>query len=1015
MQGLTGRYEDEITALLEETTHRMNLFKDRIHEQQECELVQDALQKLNHQHQLEREQFIERFQKYKSDCEARLAEIKRASRARVDKISDDVRKAKDAVIAKQDKAQELERELARLQESRAGSDADHEAELRRVMDESRAELERKGAVFTEEMRAARTEAEGQLKSLRDELLGQVNAAESRENDAKTELSAANDRNAQLTEELAHERESRALLQARYDKEVVALSGLRLQHSAADGEAARLRDEVARLTQANEELEKMIRDRGDEYAVKIAGFEAQNKRMTGDLRNSAEMMISKNKEIAQLEDELEQVKLSLEESEKRESSLAAELEQEKEKAAALASEGSASDELVSQVKAELDNVRRQLDETRERLQATTVSRDKFEAKAVELAEQLADSKEGQTRTDTDLATERATVAQLQAKVEQLDTELADSKAEAVDWAKKAVDLGDNITALKEKLALEREETDALRARIAQTVQTGDARASDAVKRAEALAAQVDRLGVELREAQEATAAAEERVTAIEAEKEAEIAQIRQEMDQAAKDAASAAEKAESTIEGLTEDNTALKTDLESTTARMAELQDRVSSMADSTDSQVTGLEERVQTLLAELDSKHSQLELSLAANGKADRELASLRDTVAAQDERIAEEQATVGKLRAALEEAKAARASDLEALREEMADALDEKDRVHEEKLKAALKANDASAGEWQTRVDELEEKLKMMGQAAQEAATAAKVSMNETMDQHEAAVARLEKDHRAALDKLEADLAADKEAALNRLGAEHAAGVEQVMATMRAQQEEAAAKVRGLQQVIAQAEATVESRDRDLLGLQERFDSLMQSHDALVVTLDDAKKRIAQTAADGDATLKEERVLFQQRLADELRRAQEEIEVARSEKDAEIDRLTTDMENLRYDLESRYEELLAQYESERRDFDSRPPRQEDLEAIAELEQMAAEQQQVMGRLRREIEYYKRELVNREESYNKTFSRTPNVGVIDPLGRSKPGSGSAGQLPPLNLGGKTTGGSQRIGSARRGR
>lgn len=56
------------------------------------------------------------------------------------------------------------------------------------------------------------------------------------------------------------------------------------------------------------------------------------------------------------------------------------------------------------------------------------------------------------------------------------------------------------------------------------------------------------------------------------------------------------------------------------------------------------------------------------------------------------------------------------------------------------------------------------------------------------------------------------------------------------------------------------------------------------------------------------------------------------------------------------------------------------------------------------MKFYKLELINREENYNKMFGSMPNVGVLNPISTNKASMGKAG--PPLGLGGQAMSGMQ---------
>ncbi|CAB1115098.1 unnamed protein product [Ectocarpus sp. CCAP 1310/34] len=62
--------------------------------------------------------------------------------------------------------------------------------------------------------------------------------------------------------------------------------------------------------------------------------------------------------------------------------------------------------------------------------------------------------------------------------------------------------------------------------------------------------------------------------------------------------------------------------------------------------------------------------------------------------------------------------------------------------------------------------------------------------------------------------------------------------------------------------------------------------------------------------------------------------------------------------------------------YENRPSREEDVKRIRQLEADAIESRNVAARAREEMAFFKRELLNREENYNKKFNANPVVGVM---------------------------------------
>ncbi|XP_014824692.1 PREDICTED: protein FAM184A isoform X3 [Poecilia mexicana] len=86
---------------------------------------------------------------------------------------------------------------------------------------------------------------------------------------------------------------------------------------------------------------------------------------------------------------------------------------------------------------------------------------------------------------------------------------------------------------------------------------------------------------------------------------------------------------------------------------------------------------------------------------------------------------------------------------------------------------------------------------------------------------------------------------------------------------------------------------------------------------------------------------------------------------------------------------LLEGTEEKLRNRESRP---EDLHLIAELREMVTEREALVKKLVDDKKFYQLELVNRETGFNKVFNSSANVGVINPLIKSKTGSQSDQRL-----------------------
>mmetsp|Transcript_9508 Transcript_9508/g.19347 ORF Transcript_9508/g.19347 Transcript_9508/m.19347 type:complete len:1073 (-) Transcript_9508:33-3251(-) len=88
------------------------------------------------------------------------------------------------------------------------------------------------------------------------------------------------------------------------------------------------------------------------------------------------------------------------------------------------------------------------------------------------------------------------------------------------------------------------------------------------------------------------------------------------------------------------------------------------------------------------------------------------------------------------------------------------------------------------------------------------------------------------------------------------------------------------------------------------------------------------------------------------------------------------EISSLQSDIETLNERWLAR--------ESRP---EDLERIEHLERELIEKDTLVKKTREEMVYFKRELLNREENFNKKFNTNPNVGVMSVIKPKNPGKG----------------------------
>ncbi|KAI8929322.1 hypothetical protein BC831DRAFT_302057 [Entophlyctis helioformis] len=293
-------------------------------------------------------------------------------------------------------------------------------------------------------------------------------------------------------------------------------------------------------------------------------------------------------------------------------------------------------------------------------------------------------------------------------------------------------------------------------------------------------------------------------------------------------------------------------------------------------------------------------------------------------------------------------------------------------------------------------------------------------------ALADLEATHKKQIDELRSfhtisALAAKKEAETQRqmeIGRIKTTHSDQIMTLMQERDKMLAEQMATL---VSQRESeirvlttefneTVEERDaiikghlREIAEKQENIDMLdvkVQSLEAQVVdvkrALHDTIETMKQRDADARKRLEEQATQFEAQL-------KQELELLRTEHVRELQLMLQDFEKAKTYLKKQianHQKLLQDAEVK---YINREPRDVDLQRIAELEQMVAEEQRKCAVIGEELGYFKLEMNNREASFNKIFNKAPLVGLMQPLAVSQKGgklkhdnaAASNPKLPPL--------------------
>jgi hypothetical protein len=98
---------------------------------------------------------------------------------------------------------------------------------------------------------------------------------------------------------------------------------------------------------------------------------------------------------------------------------------------------------------------------------------------------------------------------------------------------------------------------------------------------------------------------------------------------------------------------------------------------------------------------------------------------------------------------------------------------------------------------------------------------------------------------------------------------------------------------------------------------------------------------------------------------------------------LQQEFQNTTEMMEDRYKQLQKRYEDLQDMYDNRPSRDEDVALIKHLQGEVEVKDEALKKAYEDMKFYKLELINREENYNKVFGASPNVGILNPINKKK--------------------------------
>ncbi|CAD7974786.1 unnamed protein product [Amoebophrya sp. A25] len=282
--------------------------------------------------------------------------------------------------------------------------------------------------------------------------------------------------------------------------------------------------------------------------------------------------------------------------------------------------------------------------------------------------------------------------------------------------------------------------------------------------------------------------------------------------------------------------------------------------------------------------------------------------------------------------------------------------------------------------------------------------------EKHTAELDRIKQRHNVELSEKMKGAEAQRENALAQMKARHDGELAQLDGSLRMEMQEmrrrfevelatASARFDALETDKRTLEGQNSALERELRQSCARVEALQGDVERLRGDLAEQERKMREFVAGSEEHVRKMQEDFERR-EEQMRSGfaaeRQALENRHSEEVSKLNGVRARIEEDIRTLQSRIAELEELYES-------RPSRPEDIEQIRYLERECRERETAFNQLRDEMQFYKLELVNREQNYNKVFGVSgPNVGVLNPVsaytgvGPSQPGAGPQGRRPSDN-------------------
>ena len=295
---------------------------------------------------------------------------------------------------------------------------------------------------------------------------------------------------------------------------------------------------------------------------------------------------------------------------------------------------------------------------------------------------------------------------------------------------------------------------------------------------------------------------------------------------------------------------------------------------------------------------------------------------------------------------------------------------AEQEKIFAEREAKLAS--EWQQKL----EKLKNQLQAEKEA------ELLRAEENKKKEMQQLAKTHEAKLQQFSKDF--DEQ--LSRKIAEY----EETIKTLKIQ---FAGEKSTFEQIIKtgnEKNASLEGEIRTLMGklqsTETAYQKEMQAKGIAEAKWKESEEKIAQLRSQMEDRINKMSEEYRNKEKEMVMKWKIERETLLKEHLESMAQLQRDLNSTTQLMEERYKELESKYLELQDMYDNRPSKEEDLALIKHLQEEVFEKDAALKKAFEDMKFYKLELINREENYNKLFGAKPTVGVFNPLAnKTQPG------------------------------